>query len=167
MTRLRHAAQRGALGALLLAAGCSGKIDFEITKDFSVASTGTYATSVQVVNLQDYPDAWKHRNKIKSVDILGADGVVTSTNAPEATGTGRLYIRRPGGAAVLVGEAANHSLAQGASLTIVPSDESNAVLNDALRSDGQVETYMEGTTSQPAAFGVRATLRCRLTYKVP
>jgi hypothetical protein len=167
MIRLRNAARSAALGALLLAAGCSGKIDFEITKDFSVASTGTYTTSFQSVNMQDYPDAWKHRDKIKSVDIVGVDGRVTSTNAPAATGTGRLWIRRPGGAGVLVGEATNHSLAQDATLVIVPSDAANQVINDAIRSDGLFEAYMEGSTSVPATFAVTATLRCKLTYKVP
>jgi hypothetical protein len=167
MLRLRHAVRSAALGALLLAAGCSGKIDFEITKQFSVASTGAYTTSTQSVNMQDYPDAWKHRSKIKSVDIVGVDGRVLVTNAPTATGTGRLWIRRPGGTAVLVGEATNHSLAQDATLVINPSDAANAVINDAIRSDGLFEAYMEGTTSTAATFSVAATLRCKLTYKVP
>ena len=167
MLRLRHAAQSAAFAGLLLAAGCSGKIDFEVTKNFTVTSTGTYQTSNQTVNLQDYPDAWKHRNKIKSVDIVGVDGKVIVTNAPTATGTGRLWIRRPGGAAVLVGAATNHSLAQDASLTIVPSDAANDVINDAIRNDGIFEAYMEGSTSGAALFEVAVTLRCKLTYKVP
>lgn len=168
-----------ALGALALLAACSGTTDFTVTKDFvanSTAAAGYQAT--QAVDLAaDAPDAWKHRSKIKKLELVGIDGTVTSITTPATggfTGNGEIWLFPDGvtsssdPAAQQLGSWPNEAVtAAPHTLSVSLTPAAIAVLENALRTTGRFAVHVEGGTQQNALFGARVALHVKLTYKVP
>jgi hypothetical protein len=178
MTRFPSMLRGAAIGALALLAACSGTTDFTVTKDFNASSTAAAGyEATQAVDLAaDAPDAWKHRSKIKKLELVGLDGTVTSITSPAGgfTGDGEIWLfpdgvtSTSGAGAQQLGAwssvavtAAPHTL----SVTLTPG--AIAVLENALRTNGRFAVHVEGGTQQDAVFGARVALHVKLTYKVP
>ena len=179
MNRTLSVLRIAAAGALFLLAACSGTTDFTVTKDFTVNATGGQRfESTQAVDLAaDAADAWKHRSKIKKLELVGIDGTVTSITTPASggfTGSGEIWLFPDGvtsssdPAAQQLGTwpsvavtAAPHTL----SMSLSPA--ALAVLENALRGTGRFSVHVEGLTQQNAVFTARVALHVKLTYKVP
>jgi hypothetical protein len=160
----------------LTLAACSGKTDFSISKSFTANSAGTPATysSIQPVNLPaDAPEAWKHRSKVKSIELVGIDGTMTANLTGSATtGSGSIYLRPDGGTGstdVLVGSWANEPIPLAAphSIGVVLSPAAVTLIEDALGGSGLFAIVMSGATAAPVQFNADVILHLKLTYKVP
>jgi hypothetical protein len=163
-----------AVGGLLLVSGCTGSTDFTITKTFNANATGgvlyTYTQAVDLAS--EAPDAWKHRSKVKSLDLVGLDGTITAATPPSGvTGGGSIILRPDGGTGstdVTVGTWANsepvvamHSL----SVTLSPSAVS--VIESAIKGNGKFSVLLTGTTSANTQFTADVSLHLKLKFKVP
>jgi hypothetical protein len=169
---MRH----GLLAASLSLVACSGNTDFSISRSFTVNSSGSPATysGVQPVNLQaDAPDAWKHRSKIKSIELVGLDATMTANLSGNATtATGSISLRPDGGTGatdVQVGSWSNEPIPLAAphSIGVVLSPAAISLIEDALKGSGIFAVVVSGTTAAPVQFNANATLHLKLTYKVP
>ncbi len=174
MTRNVPLLRGAALGALLFLAACSGTTDFTVKKTFDVNSAGGTAvyTSVQQVDLPaDAPDAWKHRNKIKKLELVGLEAVMTNNITGVATtGSGSVLLRPDGGGAdVTVGSWTNEAISAAAPDSINATLTPGAVglIEDALRSNGRFQVVFSGSTVDALHFVTDVTLHVKLTYKVP
>jgi len=177
MLRLRNALHAAAFSGLLLAAGCSGTTDFTITANFIGVNTtaGTVYSRNVLVDLQaQAPDAWKHRKKVKSLDLVGLDG--TATNLPTApmTGSGAIWIGP--GTATSTSDAGVVQVGSWPSETVtaVPhtigvqlSQTSLDVIENALKGDGRFVVFLTGTTVAAETFDATAVLHVKLKYKIP
>lgn len=163
-----------ALVAATSLAACTGHTDFTVSKDFTVNATGgvpySYAQPVDLA--AEASTAWKHRSKIKSLDLVGLDGTIQSVvSGAGTTGGGSIVLRPDGGTGatdVVVGSWPNtepvvapHSLA----VTLDPAAVS--VLEEALRGTGRFTVLFTGTTAADAVFLANVQLHLKLTYKVP
>ena len=177
MLRLRHAVHAAALAGLVLAAGCSGTTDFTVTADFTNVSTaaGTvYGKSVLVDLQAQAPDAWKHRKKVKSLELVGLDATATRVTALPMTGSGAIWIG-PGSAlttsdpgVVQVGSWPSEAITGVPhSIGVTLSGASLAVIEDALKGDGRFVVFLSGTTVDAENFDATAVLHVKLKYKVP
>jgi hypothetical protein len=166
----------GLLAASLTLVACSGTTDFSITKSFTANSAGTPAvySSVQLVDLPaDAPTAWKHKSKIKSLDLVGLDATMTANLSGNATtGSGSLSLRPDGGTGstdVLVGSWPSEPIPAAAphSIGVVLSPAAVSVIEDALGGSGKFSIVMSGATAAPVRFTADVTLHLKLTYKIP
>ncbi len=173
MTRIDSLLRGAAIAALALLAACSGTTDFTVSKTFDVVSVGGQAYSfTKDVDLQaDAPDAWKHRDKIKKLELVGIDGTITAVTAGSGTtGSGSLVLRPEGGTGatdVTVGSFQNEPVVANHSLGIALDAAAIRVIEDALHGSGRFTVLLTGTTVASAAFTVRGDLHLKLTYKVP
>jgi hypothetical protein len=163
-----------AIAGLLAVSACTGSTDFTITKTFNANATGGVAYSYeQAVDLAaDAPDAWKHRKKVKSLDLVGLDGTITAANpATGVTGGGSIVLRPDGGTGstdATVGTwpttepvVAMHSL----SVTLSPA--AVAVIENAIKGNGRFSVLLTGTTSANTVFTADVSLHLKLKFKVP
>jgi len=183
MFRSRFPARAGALASVSLLVACSGNVDFSITKPFDADATGTPPTysKAQAVDLSaDAPDAWKHRDKVKSIDLVGLDGtldsVVSGTVALACTVatpcTGSLRLRADGAPAdgsrdVPVGSFSLTSFpATPHTITWQLSQAGLDIIDNALQGNGKFSVVAAGGTAAPIHFLGTATLHLKLKYKV-
>jgi len=177
MIRLRHTARSAALGALLLAAGCSGTTDFSVSARFSNVATAAgsaYARTVLVDLAAQAPDAWKHRSKIKKLELVGLDGTITRVTSLPMTGSGAIWVG-PGSAltpadpgVVQVGSWPSETVsAVPHSVAVALSGASLDVIENALKGDGRIVVFLTGSTVDAESFDADAVLHVKLTYKVP
>jgi hypothetical protein len=171
---MKSLARLGLLAASLSLAACSGKTDFSITKSFTANSAGSPATysSVQLVDLPaDAPDAWKHKGKMKSLDLVGLDATMTANLTGVATtGSGSLSLRPDGGGTdVPVGTWPSEPIPLAAphSIGVILSPAAVGVIENALKGTGRFSIVMQGATALPVVFDADVTLHLKLTYKVP
>lgn len=161
-----------ALGGLLLLAACSGNVDFSITKAFTVDSAGgTPYTATQHVDLsKDAADGWKHRSKIKSLDLVGLDATMTqNVTGTATTGSGSIVLKRAGAGDVVVGTWKDHPIpATGPDSIGAALDPSGiALITDAIHGDGQFDMVFTGTTAAAVRFNAEVTLHLKMKFKVP
>lgn len=163
-----------ALAAGLALAACSGSTDFTVSKDFNVNSTGgvlyTYLDDVDLA--AEAPDAWKHRNKIKKLELVGLDGTIQSVSSGAGTtGGGSIVLRPDGGTGstdVVVGTwPATEPVVAPHSLSVTLSPAAVGVIEAALRGNGRFTVILTGTTVASASFVANVSLHVKLTYKVP
>jgi hypothetical protein len=162
------------LAAVVSLAACSGSTDFTVSKDFNVASTGgvlyTYTDDVDLA--AEAPQAWKHRSKIKKLELVGLDGTIQSVSAGSGTtGGGSIVLRPDGGTGstdVVVGTWPNtEPVVAPHSLSVTLSPEAVAVIEGALHGNGKFTVLLTGTTVASASFVANVSLHVKLTYKVP
>jgi hypothetical protein len=170
-----------AFAALALAAGCSktGDVDFTITKTYSHTNNppnpvnsgggGAAYTSNQPVNLaSEAGEAWDHRDKIKSVELVGLDATMTAVNSGgPAYGNGAIRLSRGGGTPVTVGRW-THELLQTAPHSIAVSLDGGgmSIVDDALRNDGVFDVVFTGSTDAAINFDAEVKLHIKMTYKI-
>jgi len=158
--------------ALSLAA-CSGKTDFSIPATFHPdASGGVAYTLTEPIDLaQLAPTAWKHRSKVKSLDLVALDGTVTGATQLPFTGTGTIMLRPDGGTGSTDAEAGSYSseTVSGVphSLSVTFSQAAVSIIEDALKGNGKFTVLLKGTTTTDVQFDVDVTLHMKLTYKIP
>jgi hypothetical protein len=174
---MRPAAAAARLGIALAVtaslAACSGSTDFTVSKDFSVASTGGVVYQyVEAVDLAaEAPDAWKHRSKIKKLELVGLDATIQQLFSPATTGGGSIVLRPDGGTGatdVVVGTwPATEPVMAPHSLSVTLSPSAVGVIENALRGNGRFSVLLTGTTVDSASFLANVSLHIKLTYKVP
>ncbi len=161
------------LVAVLGAVGCTGSTDFDITKTFdpvtSAGSPAAYSSPQHVDLASEAGSAWKHRSKIKSLELVGLTGTMTANHTGVATtGTGSVVLSR-GTSIATVGSWTDESIPatppHTISATLNPA--AVAIVEDALRSDGLFDVTFAGTTGDPVSFGAEVTRHLKLKYKVP
>jgi hypothetical protein len=166
----------GLLAAALSLVACSGKTDFSITRSFTVTSSGApagYSVVEQVDLAADAPEAWKHRSKATSIDLVAIDATITSNLSGNATtASGSIFFRPDGGTGasdVLVGRWTNEAipLATPHSMGLVLSPGAAAVIENALDGSGKFAIVASGGTADPVRFNADLTLHLKLNYKVP
>ncbi len=171
--------KRAALAVSLLGAvglvGCTGNVDFSLTKTFDVISTGTPNTysAVQAVDLStEAGSAWSHRSHIKSIDLVSIQGTITAVTSGAGTNAiGSLYLR-PETAVdpsqdVLIGTWSGTvptTPPETLSVTLPPA--ALTIVNDAIHGDGKFSVVASGSTDGPADFTVQAILDLKLTYNL-
>jgi len=177
MGNLRSTVQAAAVTGLLAIAGCSGTTDFTVTANFTNVSTtaGTaYSRNVAVDLQAQAGNAWKHRNKVKSLDLVALDATVTSLPTAPMTGSGTIWIG-PGTATstsdagvVQVGNWPSEAVtAAPHSIGVQLSQASLDVIENALKGDGRFVVFLTGTTVDAETFDATAVLHIKLKYKVP
>jgi hypothetical protein len=160
---------------LVLAAGCTGKTDFDITKTFdpvdSAGSPATYTLTQHVDMAAEAGSAWKHRSKVKSLDLVGLTGTMTQNHSgPATTGSGSIVLTR-NGSSVTVGTwrdepmPASGSLPHSIGTTLEPAGA--ALVMDALKNDGLFDVTLAGSTAAAVNFGADVTLHLKMRFKVP
>jgi len=177
MGNLRSAVQAAAVTGLLVIAGCSGTTDFTVTARFTNVSTnaGTAYSKSVLVDLQaQAPDAWKHRNKIKSLKAVGLDATADRVTSLPMSGSGEIRIgpgtaTTPADAGVVqVGSWPSETIAGVPhSISAKLDTTSLDVIRDALKGDGRFVVFLTGTTVEAENFDATAVLHVKLTYKVP
>lgn len=161
-----------ALAALVLVAGCSktGDVDFTITKRYNnVNSTGgPFGPSVEHVDLaQEAGEAWGHRDKIKSVDLVGLDAKVTQINSGgPATVSGTITLVRGAQRAVVASYANETVSAAPHSVTETLNPGAMAIVNDALQSDGQFDVEYAGSSVGAINFNAEVSMHMKMLYKI-
>ncbi len=158
---------------LVLAAGCTRSTDFDITKPFDpVNSDGvsvyTYRQNVDMAD--EAGSAWKHRSKVKSLELVALEGTMTANyTATATTGGGSIVLSRAGLADVTVGTWANEPIPSAAPHTISTTFNPAAVslIENALHGDGLFDVTFTGSTANPISFAADVTLHLKLKYKVP
>jgi hypothetical protein len=168
-------ARLGLAAACLSLAACTGSTDFDVSASFYADSAGSPAvySSTQAIDLAaDAPDAWKHRDKVDSLELVGIDGTMTSGAIPAATtGSGTLTLRPDGGTGstdVVVGTWSSEPIPATAPHTIgvVLSPAAVSVIQSALTGSGRFSIIMTGATAAPVSFPADVTLHLKLKYKL-
>jgi hypothetical protein len=170
----RNVALRAAAACALVASvGCTRSTDFSITKTFDPvnSSGGTVYTYTQDVDMAaEAGSAWNHRDKVKSLDLVGIDATMTANHSGVATtGSGSIVLKRTGLADVTVGTWTNHPIPVTApdSIGVTLQPEGVSLIMDALKNDGKFELGLTGTTADPLSFAADVTLHLHMTFKVP
>jgi hypothetical protein len=163
-----------ALAALVLAAGCTKSTDFDITKTFdpvnSAGGGAVYTVTQHVDMAAEAGSAWKHRSKVKDLDLVGLDGTMTANHSAIATlGSGTIVLSRAGLANVTVGTWTNHPIPATApdSIGVVLQPEGVSLIMDALKGDGLFDVELVGSTAAAISFAADVTLHLKLKFKVP
>jgi hypothetical protein len=113
--------------------------------------------------------AWKHRNKVKSLDLVGLDATMTANHTGNATlGSGSIVISRNGTDAT-VGTWTNHPIPANApdSIGVVLQPGAVSLVMDALRGDGLFDVEYTVSTVNPISFAADVTLHLTMKFKVP
>jgi hypothetical protein len=172
MTRHFSLSRLAGLGGVLLLAACSGNVDFTITKHFTADATGgtTYTDTQHVDLAADAPDGWKHRNKIKSLDLVGLDATMTQNVTGNATtGSGSIVLKRSGFADETVGTWTGHAIPAAApdSIGVTLKPAAMDIINDAIRNDGKFDVVFSGSTAASIKFTADVSLHLKMKFKVP
>jgi hypothetical protein len=169
---MHHRFAAVAVAALALAAGCTRSTDFSITQTFDpVVSAGggvAYTYTKEVDLAKDAGSAWGHRDNVKSLDLVGADGTITAIHSGSGgASTGSIVLSR-NGTDVTVGtwsETFPTAVPHSTSISLQP--EGVSLVMDALKSDGKFTVKVSGSTATPVSFAADVTLHLHLTYKFP
>jgi hypothetical protein len=161
-----------ALAVLVLGAGCSktGDVDFTITKHYTNVNSagGAFPPTVQHVNLStDAGEAWGHRDKVKSLDLVGIDATVVRINSGgPATANGTItFVRNTSRATV--GSWANETISAAPhSVSVVLSSGAMSIVNEALHDDGKFDVEFAGSTAGAINFDADVSMHMKLTYKI-
>jgi hypothetical protein len=159
--------------ASLLLAACSGSTDFSISETFNPNTTANvqYNLTAAVDMAADAPTAWKHRDKVKSLDLVELTGVVTAGAPPAFTGSGSIKLRPDGGTGstdVVAGSWTNETVSGVPhTLNVVLSQAAVDVVEQALKGNGKFSVLLQGTTTTSVRFTVDVTLHLKLNYKIP
>jgi hypothetical protein len=160
--------------ALGLGAGCSKKTDFDITKTFDPVNSegaGKAYTYAQQVDLQaEAGSAWRHRDKVKKIEAVGLEAVMTANYSAKATsGDGSIVLSRGPLETVTIGTWAGEQIPAIAKHSIAVSFSPRAVdlVENALKGDGKFAVEFKGSTADAVSFAADVTLHFELTYKVP
>jgi hypothetical protein len=165
----------GLAAACFSLAACTGTTDFTITESFIANSAGSPAvySDVQAVDLaSDAPDAWKHRDKVDSLELVGLDATMTASPSPGATtGSGTLSLRPDGGTGstdVVVGTWPSEPIPASAphSIGVTLSPAAVSVIESALTGSGKFSIVMTGATAAPVIFPADVSLHLKLKYKL-
>lgn len=176
MTHVKSPLRLGLLAAALSLVACTGKTDFTISRSVSVRSSGAPATYsiVEPISLStDAPEAWKHRSRATSIDLVAVDATITANLSGNATtASGSISFRPDGGTAandLLVGRWTNEAipLATPHSISVVLTPAAAAVIENALDGNGNFSIVASGSTADPVQFNADLVLHLKLTYKVP
>lgn len=179
---VRTTARLALVALFALSSACSGSVDFNITKPFSVVGApapGDFPVTVQAVDLStEASGAWSHRDKIKSLDLASMEGIIqTATAASGVTASGQLWLR-PDGATdatqdVVVGEWRDAALVAPQTLSLTMNAAAMDIVNGALRTNGRFSLVVKGSLAVPAGASPSTasmegtvTLGMKLTYKV-
>ena len=153
--------------------GCSGSTDFTITKSFDLNSTAgvPYGPYIQNVDLAaEAGGAWKHRSKIKSLDLVGLDATMTqrTDGGGPTTGSGSIVLSRNGVDAT-VGTWTDHPIPALApdSIGVVLDAAAMSIVNDAIHGDGLFSVKLTGTTAAAVTAKVQVDLHMKMKYRVP
>lgn len=166
-----------AFAALALAAGCSksGDVDFTITKHYTnVNSAGggaAYTYSDHVDLASEAGEAWGHRDKIKSVDVVGLDATMTAVHSGgPTTGSGKITLSR-GTSKAVVGTWTAEPLPTTAphSISVALNHDAMSIVDAALRDDGKFDVEVAGSTAGPINFDADVSMHLKMSYtiKVP
>jgi hypothetical protein len=173
----RTLATRAALAAALLSgvlgARCSKSTDFSITKTFdpvNSAGGGVVYTATQHVDMAaEAGSAWKHKSKVKSLELVGLDATMTANHTGNATlGSGTIVISRNGTDAT-VGTWTNHPIPANApdSIGVVLQPGAVSLIMDALKNDGHFDVELTASTVNAINFAADVTLHLTMKFKVP
>jgi hypothetical protein len=171
---LRTLAARATLAAAsltLVLTGCTRDTDFSITKKVDVTATGgvPYGASAAVDLAAEAPGAWRHRSRVKSLDVVGLDATLTeNVSGNTSTGGGTIQLSR-NGRTLTVGSWTNHTipLTPPDSIDVALDPAGSALVMDALENDGKFSVLVTGTTSPSIHFKADVTLHLHMTFKVP
>jgi hypothetical protein len=158
---------------LVLGVGCSGKTDFTITKTFSMNSTGGVwnAGTANVDLAAEAGSAWKHRDKIRSLDLVGLDATMTArSDSNGATlGSGQIVLSRADGSSAIVGTWTNHTIPAAApdSIGVVLNAAAVSIIDAAMHGDGLFTVAASGTTGANVNATVVVDLHLKMGYRVP
>jgi hypothetical protein len=159
--------------ALVLGAGCTRTTDFSITKTFDpVNATGgtPYVVTRDVDMASEAGDGWKHRDKVKSLDLVGLDATMTTNHSAVATtGSGSIVLSRAGLTDVTVGTWTNEAIpATGPhSINAVLAPDGVSLIMNALENDGQFSVTLTGQTAATVSFAAEVTLHLKMKFKFP
>jgi hypothetical protein len=160
-------------GLALSLAACSGKTDFSITATFHPNATGgvPYSLTAPIDMAQEAPSAWKHRDKVKSLELVELQGTVTSGTPLPFTGSGTITLRPDGGTGatdVVAGSWTDETVSGVPhSLGVTFSQAAVGVIEQALEGNGKFTVLLAGSTTSSVQFDVDVTLHLKLEYKVP
>ncbi len=166
-------AARAAVAAASLAvalAGCSKTTDFSITKHYTnVAVNAAGVSGTQHVDLAaEAGSAWSHRKNVKSLDLVGLDATVTRINSGgPATVSGSVVLSRTGSAPVTVGTWSELVSAAPHTLSATLDRAGSALINDAIKGDGQFDVAFIASSSAAINVDSDVTLHVSMTYKFP
>jgi hypothetical protein len=169
MNPIRFLGKAAAVAGLLAVSACTGSTDFTISKTFTPnATANTTYTSTQNVDLAaDAPDAWKHRNKVKSLDLVGIDATATSISVP-FTGSGSIVLQRAGWTDQTIGQWPGESVAAAPhSISVTLQPAAVALIMDAVKGDGKFTVVLTGMTDVDVSFTADVSLHLKLKFKVP
>jgi hypothetical protein len=164
----------------LFVAGCSktGDVDFTITKVFSQANGnpvnsvggGTSYTSVQHADLaSEAGGAWGHRDKIKSIELVGLDATLDHVNAGGGAGTlgsGHITLTRGASSAIVGSWAGEPLVAAPHSINVVLNGAAMSIVEDAMRNDGVFDVTFAGSTNNAINFDATVSLHLKMHYKI-
>jgi hypothetical protein len=173
MVKRNVALRAAAACALVASVGCTRSTDFSITKTFDPVNSagGTVYTYTQDVDMAaEAGSAWSHRNKVKSLDLVGIDATMTANHSNNATtGSGSVVLKRTGFADVTVGTWTNHPIPAAApdSIAVTLQPAGVDLVMDALKNDGKFGVTLTGTTAAPVSFAADVTLHLHMTFRVP
>jgi hypothetical protein len=163
-----------AAGLALLGSACTRDTEFSITKTFdpvsSAGSPATYTATEAVDMATEAGSGWKHRDKVKSIDLVGLDGTMTANHSGVATtGSGSIVLSRAGFADLTVGTWTNHPIPAAApdSIAVVLSPVGIDMVKDALKGDGKFSVTFQGSTAAPVNFAADVTLHLKMKFKYP
>ena len=166
-----------ALAATLTMSACGGTVDFSLEKDLVVDSTVASGTYFDTFDLAaEAGGAWKHRDKVDSVSIVSAEGlvaVVDPQNAATAL-SGQAWLLPDGATdpsaagSVSLGTWTDESVTVGNTIILTPSAELNALLKSAFKGSGKLGIYAEVTNAngERVACTIHVTLGAKLKWKL-
>lgn len=159
-----------AFAALALAAGCSktGDVDFTINKHYTdVASPGgTFGPTVEHVDLSsEASEAWGHRDKIKSVELVDLGARVTALSTPTSV-NGTITLARGASRAVVGSWPSVTVSGVPHDLSVALNHDAMSIVNDALHGDGKFDVEFVGSTSNAVTFSADVSLHMKMTYKI-
>lgn len=175
LERLAARATVAVASLTLLVSGCTYDTDFTIKKTVDpVSSVGgsTPFTVVRDVDLAaEAPGAWKRRDRVKSLDLVGLDATVTSVHSGgPTTGDGSIVVSR-NGTDVVVGSWTAEPLPAAANVPHSINASFNAaaisLINQALHDDGRFSVKATGSTAAAYDFAAEVSLHLRMSYKFP
>jgi hypothetical protein len=156
--------------AFLAASGCSRDTDFDLKHTFHVHPTppGLTYDATQTLDLASQAGAaWDHRDRLKSVRVVGAKAVASNVvPASGTTGSGSASLIPPGGAPIPIGTWTDVPIVAGSLVEVAGSDALNAALNDALEGSGQLSFQLAGSASQEFEADIEVTLHVTVEYSI-
>lgn len=159
--------------ALVVGAGCTRSTEFSITKTFDpvdATAATTYTLTRDVDMASEAGDGWKHRDKVKSLELVGLDATMTANHSGVATtGSGTIVLSRAGLANATVGTWTNHPIPANApdSISVTMNKDAVSLIENALEGDGRFSVTLTGQTADTVSFAADVTLHLKLKFGYP